>query len=337
VIRLNTTSLANLVGTILEHDVVDDYGAIVIPRNKLVTDEDVAKAGRHPISGLIRTRRNEYNALITEAVGELSEIFETVRLKNRIPLLEVQRSIVPHVSFIVEQPNVSQLLHDLRTQDNYTVCHSFAVSILATMIGKWMNLEPRTVTELTTAATLHDVGKMKIPLTILNKPGKLSPEEYAIVQKHTIYGYELIQNTVGTSHHQALAALQHHERVDGGGYPFKVIGEKMCLFAKIIGVADVFHAMSSKRVYHDSMPLYQVLEELSSGMFGKFDVQILLLFLTKMMSALVGSSVILSDGREGEIVLIHAADPTHPLVRSGEDFIDLSQNSSIRLQQMTMK
>lgn len=90
---------------------------------------------------------------------------------------------------------------------------------------------------------------MKIPLEILNKPGRLTDEEYAIMKKHTIWGYELIKETVGTTKRQALVALQHHERMDGSGYPFGLQRAQIDPFSRIVAGADVFHAMSSRRVY----------------------------------------------------------------------------------------
>src|SRR5690606_28020956 len=93
-------------------------------------------------------------------------------------------------------------------------------------------------------------------------PGKLTDEEYAIMKKHTIYGYEILNDTVGISHRQALVALQHHERMNGSGYPMGIKRDNIDLFSRIVAVADIFHAMTSNRVYRTHSPFYEVLTEM---------------------------------------------------------------------------
>src|SRR5690606_23577733 len=150
---------------------------------------------------------------------------------------------------VSENTNVLQLFVALQAKDDYTYRHNIAVGALANLIGNWMNLDHQALMQLTTAALLHDVGKVLISESILNKPGKLTDEEYAIMKKHTIYGYEILNDTVGISHRQALVALQHHERMNGSGYPMGIKRDNIDLFSRIVAVADIFHAMTSNRVY----------------------------------------------------------------------------------------
>lgn len=149
------------------------------------------------------------------------------------------------------------------------------------------------------------------------------------MKKHTTFGYEMIRDTVGTNHTQALVALQHHERMDGSGYPFGVLGNRITDFSKIVAVADVFHAMTSDRFYRKAAPLYEVLLQMEESVFGKLDPYICRVFINKLMQSMLGNEVELTDGRKGKIVMILATDPLRPLVNIDEDFIDLSKHRSL--------
>jgi putative nucleotidyltransferase with HDIG domain len=185
--------------------------------------------------------------LVDESVIQINEIFQVSRRSKKVPLLDIQRQIIPLIHQTINQPNLFRLFASLKSKDDYTYRHSFAVAVIATLIGKWLGLKETELSELTIAAILHDIGKLKIPLDILNNPGKLTKEEFDLMKKHTIFGYEMIKETAGISHRQALVALQHHERQDGSGYPLGIRADKIDLFSRIVGIADVFHAMTSNR------------------------------------------------------------------------------------------
>ncbi|OPG16317.1 HD-GYP domain-containing protein [Ferroacidibacillus organovorans] len=323
-----------LIGKVLKDDMISQYGSIVLPRDKVLDEDDIRKAMKHPV--LYQSRRDDpdpfnYQKTVNEATIQLQEIFRYARHHNRIPLDEVQRRFCPMVREISANPTLNKLLQALQAKDDYTIRHSVAVSILSTLIATWMGVGDSDLASITLAATLHDIGKMRVSDDILNKPGRLTQEEYAEMQKHTIYGYQMLKETVGASHRQALVALQHHERMDGTGYPLHLASNQISLFARIVSIADVFHAMSSKRIYHDELPLYQVLDELQSGMFGKFDAEIGNTFLVRMMETLVGDDVILTDGRIGTILLIHRHDPVRPLLQMENDYVDLSTQYHLKI------
>jgi putative nucleotidyltransferase with HDIG domain len=235
---------------------------------------------------------------------------------------------------ITNQPHILKLLTSLKSKDDYTYQHSFAVAVIATLIGKWLGLKETELSELATAALLHDIGKLKIPLDILNNPGKLTKDEYDFTKQHTLFGYELIKETAGCSHRQALVALQHHERQDGSGYPHGIGAHQIDLFSQIVCVADVFHAMTSKRAYRNAFPFYETLKQMHQNAFGVFDARIIHLFLNKMMQSLVGNQALLTDGRTGCITMINPEDPIRPLVRIEKAFVDLSKESTLHVEQI---
>ncbi|MCC3358411.1 HD-GYP domain-containing protein [Bacillus sp. REN16] len=271
---------------------------------------------------------------LEEAIDQVEDIFYFVKRHTKLPLTEIKRTVFPIIQTASEIPQFFHLFYQLQSADDYTYRHNIGVGVIATLIGKWLSLPEDDLAELTIAATLHDIGKTKIPSEILNKPGKLTKAEYEIVKKHTIYGYEILKNTDGISHKISVVALQHHEREDGKGYPFGLKGSKISYYSKIVAVADVFHAMSSNRVYHDATPFYQVIKQMNDDLFGKLDPTILVPFLQQIMNALIGHHVLLTDGQIGRIKYINPYDLLSPLVEVSNTIIDLSVQKTIQIERV---
>jgi HD-GYP domain-containing protein (c-di-GMP phosphodiesterase class II) len=154
------------------------------------------------------------------------------------------------------------------------------------------------------------------------------------VKKHTVFGYEMIKQSAGISERHATVALQHHEREDGSGYPFGLKGEQIDPYSKVVAVADVFHAMISRRVYKNPVPFYKVLQEMSDNVYGALEPGITLSFLKRIMDLLIGNSVVLSNGLEGRIIMVSAHDPIRPVVEVEGSYIDLSKEQEIHLERI---
>src|SRR5690625_1217891 len=331
----------NLIGKITKRDIYSHRGVLLLPINTVLTYEHVKKLIHHgitltntdvsTISSSTQTKYYKHNKIIDETVLEIKKIFEEIRERNKIPLAELRNNIIPIIHIISDETQLIGLLTSLQSKDDYTYRHNIAVSALSGLIGKWMGLGHQALLQLSTAALLHDIGKIYIPKEILNKPGKLTNKEFEMMKNHTVFGYEIIKITVVTNHRQALVALQHHERMDGSGYPFGITEDKIDLFSRIVAVADIFHAMTSERVYRNPSPFYEVLLQLEKDRFGILDPVIIRLFIENIMNSLIGNSVVLTDGSEGTILMIPNHDPVHPLVQVNDHFIDLSRNSSIHI------
>lgn len=275
-----------------------------------------------------------YDRMMDEAVLKVSGIFAEVRESRKIPLADLRKEVIPMMREVVHGERLISIFASLQAKDDYTYRHTFAVGMIATLIGTWLRMEHQELLQLTTAALLHDIGKMFIPQEILNKPGKLTEEEFDLIKSHTVLGYEMIKETVGLNYRQALVALQHHERMDGSGYPFGTTSEKIDLFSRIVAVADVFHAMTSQRIYHHASPFYEVLSQMEKDTFGVLDPEITKLFIGKIMNSLIGNQVLLTDGRQGTILIIHPHDPTHPLLQVEDQFVDLSKHLTLHIEQI---
>lgn len=167
-----------------------------------------------------------------------------------------------------------KMQEEVENRDVYTYGHNYRVSLYATTLALALN-PAYDIAMLGIAATLHDVGKINVPIEILRKPGKLTKEEYEIIKKHPWDSYLLIRESCGEQ--AAMAAGQHHERLDGSGYPKGLKGNEILMDARIIAVADVFDAMTCKRIYNQPMPPLSVVEYLEQceGQYDKAVVSVL--------------------------------------------------------------
>lgn len=331
-----------LLGKRVKRNIFNVDGTLLINIETILTQEHLHALRNHGVELTTEdVYQNEgtnykvpFSAVMEETVSESVNIFQEVRNTRRIPLAEIRQNIIPAIYDAVHEEHFLTLFSSLQAKDDYTYRHNIAVGVLATLLGSWLGLAKQDLLQLTTAGVLHDVGKMLIPDKILNKPGKLTAEEFEEMKKHTIYGYELIKKTPGTNNRQALVALQHHERMDGSGYPLGLTKDKIDLFSRIVSVVDVFHAMTSKRVYRDPSPFYEILISMENDAFGVLDAKITKLFIEKIMNYLSGNTVLLTDGREGRIIMIHPHEPTRPLIQVGNQFIDLRADSSVRMEKI---
>lgn len=330
--------MEHLVGQRLKRDLFSPSGMLVLPAHTVLREEHLHKLAVRN-SGLTtndvhETKELEASRIVEEAIEQIRQIFRETHHLRRIPLIEVRKRVIPAIHQAAENGSIFSLLNELQAKDDYTYRHNIAVGVIASMIGKWLKLSEANLTSLTIAATLHDIGKIKVPLHILNKPGIYTEEEFEVMKEHTLYGYELLMNTVGISHRQALVALQHHERMDGSGYPHGLKGDEIELFSRIVAVADVFHAMTSDRAYHEAVPFYKVLGEMHRNAFGKLDPTITTLLINKIMNSLVGNQTMLSDGRQGKIVMVNPHNFANPVVFTGDEFLDLSKMDDVNMERV---
>lgn len=332
--------LEKVIGKRIREDLYDANGTLLIPVNTVITYDHIILLEENNIS-LSETDVREIGAdfeqhsqIIDEAVGHVRSIFGNIRKTRKVPLVPLREQVIPLIHAVSNSKHLIHLFAALQAKDDYTYRHNIAVGAISNLIGKWMNLNQQDLMKLTTAALLHDVGKVLVPEDILNKSGKLTDEEFILIKKHTEFGYDILKETVGISHRQALVALQHHERMDGSGYPLGLKKDEINLYSRIVSVADVFHAMSSDRVYQNQFPFYKVISEMEKEMFGFLDPEITFIFIENTMNLLIGNTVQLTDGREGTIILVSQTNPTHPLIKVENEFIDLSKNRDLHIEEI---
>lgn len=266
-----------------------------------------------------------------EAVTTLKNLFVRVQGGDNIPVMEVREVVSPILDQFQSKPQVMLSLRDFARIDSYAYEHAIAVGIISYMIAKWIKVPEKEWMQVALAGTLLDIGKTKIDRRILQKPGKLTTEEFEEMKKHTVYGYQIIKASHGLSEGVALAALQHHEREDGSGYPLGLPGSKLHLYSKIVAVADMYHAMCSDRIYQKAKSPYMVVEQLVQDSFGKLDPGIVRAFVDGITRFAVGTVVELSDGTIGKIVFTDRNQPTRPMVETGGKIVNLADSRHLSI------
>lgn len=210
--------------------------------------------------------------------------------------------------------DVFDMLHNMRQVNDSTYAHSLNVAIISRIIGKWLHFSNEELDTLTLAGLLHDIGKTKIPDEVLNKDGKLTDEEFQMIRNHPKYGYDILKSQPLNSHIKK-AALMHHERCDGSGYPMGLTMEEIDDYALIIAIADVYDAMTAARSYRAPLCPFEVIAEFEKDGLQKYKPKYILTFLENIANAYQNNRVMLSDGTSARIVLLNHRRLSKPLVQ----------------------
>ncbi|MDO4302929.1 MAG: HD-GYP domain-containing protein [Bacillota bacterium] len=230
-------------------------------------------------------------------------------------------------------PNLFDMLHNMRQYDDATYVHSMNVALICNVFARWLRMSEEETRLATISGLLHDIGKTKIPDSIIKKPGKLTDNEYDIVKKHPQEGYRILQNS---SLDPAIldAVLMHHERRDGSGYPFGVTGDKIGPYAKMVSIADVYDAMTSARIYRGPLCPFKAISLFESEGLDKYDTKYIMTFLENVVNTYLLNEVRLNNGLTGTIVFIHKEKLSAPTIKTEHGFIDLSIHPDITIESL---
>lgn len=265
--------------------------------------------------------------LKTQAIKSIEGTFQQVQLdatiSSAIVIEKASQSFTTLIRDLHRQiknnNDLISLLSDVYTYDNYIFTHSFNVTLYSLAIGMELGLNQKELETLGLGAVFHDVGKMKIPTEVLFKPGKLSEEEFQQIKQHPQDGFDILRHVQTIPLIVAHCAFQHHERLNGSGYPRKIKGSDIHYFAQIIAVADVFDAVTSDRVYRGAMLPHNGLEILFAGAGTLFDKEIVQAFRQAVAIYPVGLTVELSDGRKGVVSKQNKHMSDRPVIRILEE------------------
>jgi HD-GYP domain-containing protein (c-di-GMP phosphodiesterase class II) len=333
-------------GMILYQDVYNNLGAIILTKDTVLDPYHISKIKLNHIDK-VRIRVPEAEGEEAEQIPDITSIYDKAKI-NSFRKKYMQK--VDEVTHIIKEigrgscVNINQIkniskhiihefdtlsdavnyLHLVRPLDDYTYSHSLNVSLMGIVISKWLGLDERQTDDIAIAGLLHDIGKTQIAQELLAKPDRLTKEEFEEVKKHAILGYILIEKVADISLEIKQAVLMHHEKIDGTGYPLGAKEGQIPLCAKIIAVADIYDAMTSNRTYRDKLCPFDVIKDFEMQTYGKLDTKVLSVFLKNIANSYLGDFVELNNGELAEIVFINPNRVWQPIVRSGNDYIDLS-------------
>ena len=314
-------------GMVLAKEVFDDDGRVLLAANTILTKEYIIRLSIRGYQGVYIEDELSRGIQIDEVISieRRNEGAKAVKEGNIDSLKSIAKDIVSQL--LEKDKSISLDIKDLRTYDNYTYKHSVNVAVISTIIGIYLSYDEESLYELCLAALMHDIGKTKIDPVIINKPGRLSMMEYRIVQEHARYSYDILDENYLISARTKQAVLHHHENEDGTGYPDRLVGDEIPPYAKIIHVADVYDALTSKRPYKKPYALSEAIEYLMGGSNVLFDRKAVEAFLEAVPVYAKGIDVLMTNG-ERAIVVSNTSNPLRPIVRlvdSGKD-IDLSND-----------
>jgi len=235
--------------------------------------------------------------LQAKSKAAVTSMFNEVRMGNAIKVSEAAPLVEEISQSITRNPEAFLNLARLKTKDDYTYMHSVAVCALMIALGKQLGLTGEDLKEVGLAGLLHDVGKMMIPDEVLNKPGKLTDEEFEIIKGHPLKGWELLHGSPDITATALDVCLHHHERVDGKGYPDKLSGDKLTLFARMGAVCDVYDALTSNRCYKNGWEPADTIRKMAEWKDGHFDERVFQAFVKTIGIYPSGTLVRLKSGR----------------------------------------
>lgn len=264
--------------------------------------------------GAIALKREDYKKVAKrvffESIGTIKEIITNIKGKEKSDVRKLKRLVRKAVSLVMEDESILLGMTAIKNYDEYTFNHSVNVSIYSMAMGKRLGFGRKILTELGITAMLHDIGKSKIPIEVLNKPGKLNEEEWSMMKKHPLYGVEILLNLKQLGEinpKMVIAIFDHHLKNDQTGYPRLFRKRKISLFAKIIQIADAYDAMTTSRVYKKNpFTPEQALAVMLGENGGHFDRTLLKVFIGLVGIYPVGSLVLLDTH---ELGIVYKANP----------------------------
>lgn len=240
--------------------------------------------------------------ICTKSNEAVTSMFQEVRMGKALDAGDAL-PLVEEISIsVMRNPGALISLARLKTKDNYTYMHSVAVCALMVALARQLGMDNAATRQAGLAGLLHDVGKMAIPFDILDKPGKLTDEEFAIIKSHPAEGHKMLLEGSGVDEIALDVCLHHHEKVDGSGYPDRLAGDRISLFAKMGAVCDVYDAITSNRPYKNGWDPAESLRKMAEWSKGHFDEKVFQAFVKSVGIYPIGSLVRLKSGRLGVVI-----------------------------------
>lgn len=255
--------------------------------------------------------------LFNESKEIQRQVFADAQQGRELDLTPVIEITNQTIDTVFKNADALACVINIRQKDEYLLEHSVSVSVLMTIFARFLKIDKQIIQLLSVGAFLHDVGKINVPESILNKPGKLTDAEFTIMKKHVNHSINIIEATPGISELSMEVAALHHEKLDGTGYPFNIPKEKITKYGRMIAICDIFDALTANRCYKDGyshLKSFSILRSLAKK--NHLDQRLVDQFIKCMGVYPVGSLVELGSNKLAIVESRNDGDPTNPKVRS---------------------
>jgi putative nucleotidyltransferase with HDIG domain len=253
--------------------------------------------------------------LYSNAVATAEMVWESAGIEGMPDMPAAVQAVEGLAEAVTENRTALVALTAMRNYDNYTFTHMVNVSILTMGQARALGIEGRLLREFGLSALMHDIGKVRTPKEILNKPDKLTDEEFVIMRRHTVDGAEVLRRTPEMPILAPVVAFEHHLRLDGTGYPFGVKRQSLNVGTMLCSISDVYDAMRSQRAYQEAFPTDRILAVLKRNDGTQFDQNLVRRFVQLLGIYPPGTLVRLRSGEIAVVTRVHAPDPYRPRVR----------------------
>lgn len=346
-------------GMKVAQDVYNSSNILVMGKDTVLTDESITKLAFHGIysisikeneAGLLHAPVYEKTYLHSKVkdskefkvfksnyekeVKGLEDTFQDIisMQSQKIGISELCSKAACMMEDVRNGIHVFDIMHNMRDYDDSTFNHSMNVALICNVFADWMHMSEMEKEIATVCGLLHDIGKLRIPEKIVKKPSRLTDEEYKIVKTHPMEGYNILFEAKFNSSIQN-AALMHHERYDGSGYPLGLRGNQIDKYAKMVAIADVYDAMTAARVYRGALCPLKVIEMFEKEGLTMFDPEYILVFMENIVQTYIKNKVRLNNGLEGEIVMLNKHKLSRPVVLCGDEVINLADCPDITIEE----
>jgi HD-GYP domain-containing protein (c-di-GMP phosphodiesterase class II) len=351
-----------LEGCILAEDIFGLTSRPIVQKNTVLTDEIIeilnlflvpnVKVSKMLVTGipfvpsevveeqeqdtLYYHEEKDFTSLFLQAVQKYKKQFQSWQSGLSVDISKIRSMLLP----LLDEGKVKSAdiftIHHLSNNEEYHYQHAVAVGLLCGFMAKKLNYPKGEVVQAALAGILADCGMAKVSPRILQKKSALTAQEFEEIKQHTTYSYEMVQHITLLKESTKVSIIQHHERLDGSGYPFGLNGNQIHSVAKLIGVADAYHAMTSERLYRKKQSPFKVLELMRQDYFGKFDLAALKALSAGIINFSSGSKIKLSNGQLGEVLFITEKSPTRPLIKLTEtkEIINLEANLDLFIEEI---
>ncbi|MBM7606739.1 HD-GYP domain-containing protein (c-di-GMP phosphodiesterase class II) [Metabacillus crassostreae] len=278
----------------------------------------------------------DFYQVYIDAVQSYKYIFNSWQSGVLIDIGKVRQIIIPLVEKSQDHEDEILKLYHYCKQEEYIYHHSISVALLSAFLAKRLGYMQGDINQIALTGLLCDCGMAKVSPTIIQKSVTLTETEYHDIKQHPVHSYNLLKNVMSIKEGVKLGVLQHHERIDGSGYPLGVKGEQLNPYSKIVALADTYQAMVAVRPYRSKQSPFKVFEQMMQDEFGKFDIKVLNALKQALIKFSAGTKVRLSDGFEAEIVFVDEKYPTRPLVKydHSEEIIILKDRNDLFIEEL---
>ena len=260
-----------------------------------------------------------------EAVAYLKKEFPNWQAGARLDMTKIRGVMIPLIEALLENRSYIFDLNSYSNANDYLYHHCIATGLISGVLAQKLGYERGVAIQMALAGMLADCGMSKVPNRVRNKKTTLTKEEFAEIRRHPDYSYQFVKDSPALKSEMKVAIYQHHERLDGSGYPKGSKSGTISIFSQIIAVADVFHAMTSERLYRSKQSSFKVIEMIKEEEFGKFDIKVVQALIDIVADLPIGTKVELSNLEHAEVMFINRYSPTRPLIKlmSTGEVIDL--------------